>query len=322
MSYQKDIIIGTRGSRLALWQANHVKEQLEAAGFRCTIKTIETKGDKILDVALSKIGSKGIFTEEIESQLAEGNIHIAVHSAKDLQSELADQFELLAILEREKPNDVIISMNPEFILEDDPGITVGTSSTRRIAFLKRYYPKVKIVEARGNLQTRIKKLEEGHADALILAYAGVHRMEYDHLIVAELSAEEFVPPTGQGSVAIECAKNLDISLKNAISTVLHHSASGLCVFVERAFLKTMQGGCSIPVFCHAVLGEKSLTVTGGLMSLDGKIILKETKSSPAISFDKKEMAMAENIAVELAHKILNHGGRELLYNIRQTINQS
>jgi hydroxymethylbilane synthase len=322
MSYQKEVIIGTRGSKLALWQANHVKAIMEEAGFNCNIKTIETKGDKMLDVALSKIGSKGIFTEEIENQLVDGSIHIAVHSAKDLQSELADDFELLAILEREKPNDVLISHNPEFVLEDNPAITIGTSSTRRVAFLKRFYPKVKVVEARGNLQTRIKKLEDGHADALILAYAGVHRMEYDHLIVAELPIDEFVPPTGQGSIAIECAKNLDPKLKSALSEILHHKPSGLCICVERAFLKTMQGGCSIPVFCHAVLSEKSLSITGGLMSLDGKILIKESKSTPALFFDKKEKDQAELTAIELANKILNHGGRELLYNIKQTINHS
>lgn len=320
MSHQHTVIIGTRGSQLALWQANHVKEQLESAGLVCEIKVIETKGDQMLDVALSKIGSKGVFTEELETQLLEGHIHLAVHSAKDLQSELAEPFEIIAFLRREKENDVIISHHADFELTDSPDITIGTSSTRRVALLKRMYPKVQVVDARGNLQTRIQKLQAGLADALLLAYAGVHRMGYDHLIKAELDLDVFVPPAGQGSIAVQCLKSLDEKLKKQIKKLLNHEPTALCVSAERAFLKTMQGGCSIPVFCHCKINEKTITITGGLLSLDGKIMLKESRSQPYRILNEQASAQAQNLAADLALKILNHGGRELLYNVKQSFN--
>src|SRR5687768_6275797 len=171
------IRIGTRGSKLALWQANHVAELIKPSGFRTEIIPIETKGDKILNVSIAKIGSKGVFTEEIEEKLLEGNIDIAVHSAKDLSSYIPDELELLAFTERETVNDVVISTDKKFKLENE-GITIGTSSTRRVAFVKHFYPKANTVSIRGNLQTRIAKLQGGDCDALILAYAGVHRMGY------------------------------------------------------------------------------------------------------------------------------------------------
>ena len=210
------IKIGTRGSKLALWQAYYVEKLLQAGGLSTEIVIIETKGDKILDRALSKIGSKGIFTEELEEQLRSGGIDVAVHSAKDLQSDLGEEFEILAFTERERVNDVLVSHNTALTLSQGGSFVIGTSSTRRVALLKYFYPHLKTVDMRGNLQTRLRKLEEGHCDALLLAYAGVHRMGYDDRIAEFLSLEEFIPAVGQGSVAIECAVSLDPEKKETL----------------------------------------------------------------------------------------------------------
>jgi hydroxymethylbilane synthase len=205
------IRIGTRGSKLALWQAHHIAELIKPSGFTTEIVPIETKGDKILDVSISKIGGKGVFTEEIEAKLLDGSIDIAVHSAKDLASDLPDELELIAFTEREVVNDVLISTKSGSALGDE-GITIGTSSTRRVAFVKHFYPQANTISIRGNLQTRLAKLESGQCDALILAYAGVHRMGYDHLIRERIDTSYFVPPVGQGSIASECHKKMSCEM--------------------------------------------------------------------------------------------------------------
>jgi hydroxymethylbilane synthase len=207
------IKLGTRGSKLALWQAYFVKETLEAGGLPVEIVIIETKGDQILDRSLSKIGSKGVFTEELEEKLLSGEIHIAQHSAKDLQSDLGENFEIIAFSEREKVNDVLISFDKSLTLESGQPFVVGTSSTRRVAMLKHFYPHIKTVDMRGNLQTRMGKLESGVCDALLLAFAGVHRMGYEEHIAQLITTDTFTPAVGQGSVAIECAVNLDADIK-------------------------------------------------------------------------------------------------------------
>src|SRR5690554_1954659 len=198
------INIGTRRSKLALWQAYYVQDLLKKAGMDTNIVEIETKGDKILDVSIAKIGSKGVFTEELEEQLRNGDIDIAVHSAKDMQSELPAGFEIIAFTVREQINDVVVSRDKNLRLADSSrSITVGSSSVRRRAMLKAYYPHIKVVEMRGNLQTRIRKMDAGDCDAILLAYAGVHRMGYNDLIAEVLPEDQFIPPVGQGSVAIE-----------------------------------------------------------------------------------------------------------------------
>jgi hydroxymethylbilane synthase len=187
------IKLGTRGSKLALWQAYFVKETLEAGGLPVEIVIIETKGDQILDRSLSKIGSKGVFTEELEEKLLSGEIHIAQHSAKDLQSDLGENFEIIAFSEREKVNDVLISFDKSLTLESGQPFVVGTSSTRRVAMLKHFYPHIKTVDMRGNLQTRMGKLESGVCDALLLAFAGVHRMGYEEHIAQLITTDTFTP---------------------------------------------------------------------------------------------------------------------------------
>ena len=232
--------IGTRGSKLALWQAQYVAGLLKKGGSDCEIIPIQTKGDELLEVSISKIGSKGVFTREIEEKLIQGDIDIAVHSAKDLQSELSSGLEIIGFTEREKVNDVLVShkdLNPE----DLEGIKIGTSSVRRLAFLAKYYPKAKGVQMRGNLQTRINKMMSGDCDVLMLAYAGVNRMGQGDLIKHELPTDVFVPAVGQGSIAVEAHSSLHPTKKVIVKELVNHPHTEKCITEERAFLKTMQG---------------------------------------------------------------------------------
>ncbi len=303
------IKIGTRGSKLALWQAYFVQERLEKSGHEAEIVVIETKGDQILDVAISKIGSKGVFTEEIEAQLATGAIDIAVHSAKDLQSKLPDGFEIIAYSEREKVNDVVVSHKTNINLNEP--ITLGTSSTRRIATLKHFYPHIKTVDIRGNLQTRIKKMEDGLCDAILLAYAGVHRMDYDEKIAHLLDTKQFIPAVGQGSVAIEVHANLDSEKKQLIRYAVNHKPTENCLLAERAYLRDMDGGCSIPVFGLATLKGASIELEAGIISLDGqkRIAIKLTD----------EVSQAEQLGTLMAKQVLKQGGEAILKEIREQL---
>lgn len=305
------IRIGTRGSKLALWQAYYIEDLLKEGGLETEIVIIETKGDKILDVSISKIGSKGVFTEEIEAQLKAGQIDIAVHSAKDMQSELPEGFSILAFTEREKINDVIVSHQKVDITDPDCKVVLGTSSTRRIATLKHYYPHIKTVDMRGNLQTRISKLERGDCDALVLAYAGVKRMGYDNMIQQELDESIFTPAVGQGSVAIEIYETLDKSKSEKLKQLLNNEESETRLKAERAYLKRLQGGCSIPVFALANLSNDKITMKGGIISLDGQEkIVKELSGNKADP---------ESLGTQLANDILAAGGDKILESIKNEI---
>ncbi|WP_460620539.1 hydroxymethylbilane synthase [Hymenobacter tenuis] len=304
------IRIGTRGSKLALWQAHHVADKLSAAGLTPEIVIITTKGDVVLDRSLDKIGAKGVFTEELEEGLRTGHVDIAVHSAKDVQSSIPADLELLAFMEREQVNDVIVSFDPNLDLQR-PDLVLGTSSTRRKAMLKRFLPHATTAEARGNLQTRLRKLEEGQYHGLVLAYAGVHRMEYDNLIRFVLPETQYVPATGQGSVAIECARNLEPELKAELRRILDHPATHVCLAAERAFLRTMEGGCSIPSFALATLASDGETVQlhGGLISLDGQQFLEEIQVAPTTA--------ADSLGIQVAETVLARGGSRILADIRR-----
>ena len=299
--------IGTRGSKLALWQAEHVASLIKPSGYDTEIVPIETRGDKILNVSIAKIGSKGVFTEEIEEKLLDGSIDIAVHSAKDLASELNDALELVAFTEREPANDVLLSTNKNISLQN-ANIKIGTSSTRRVAFLKHFYPSIEPVNIRGNLQTRLTKLQNGDCEGLLLAYAGVHRMGYDNLIVEKIETSYFVPPVGQGSIAIECHKKLNFVKKEILQRWVNHLPTEICIRAERAFLKAMHGGCSVPVFGYAHFEGPLVTLKGGVISLDGKQVIKSKRSSTVE--DVKELG--ESVAQE----VLSKGGAEILKDIR------
>ena len=303
------IKIGTRGSRLALWQAHHVADRLHNGGVETEIVKISTKGDQRQDVSIAEIGTRGVFTEEIEAQLQRGTIDIAVHSAKDLQSELPEDFEIVAFTEREQVYDVLLSHQSLVKLNTDTSLVIGTSSARRSAQLRHYYPRLRTVEMRGNLQTRLAKLEAGQCDALMLAYAGVHRMEYDSLIVHKFTTEQIIPAVGQGCVAVEVLKDLNEDKKQKVRELINHLPTERQLRAERAYLKTLRGGCSVPVFALAQPVGEELQVRGGVVSLDGQQLLVDQASGVA--------AKAETLGKQLAQKILHQGGEKILAEIRQ-----
>lgn len=306
------IKIGTRGSKLALWQAYYIQDLLKAANIDSEIVTIDTKGDKILDVSIAKIGSKGVFTEEIEDQLHRGTIDIAVHSAKDMQSELPNGFELIAFTEREIVNDVLVSEKENLSLSD-PNILIGTSSTRRVSMLKHYYPHVNTVAVRGNLQTRIKKMQDGACDGLLLAYAGMHRMGYSSLIQKHLPLDSFTPAVGQGCVAIESYISLSDQKRIAIRKAINNTDTEKRLLCERAFLRKLEGGCSIPVFGLATLVGDEIHFEGGIVSLDGQNVIRK-KSIGTIE-------NAEQIGAQLAQDVLKSGGDKILKEIKEELNK-
>ncbi len=300
------IRIGTRGSKLALWQAHYIADKLKEAGLTSEVVIIETKGDLILDRTLAKVGSKGIFTEEIEEQLRLKQIDIAVHSAKDLQSELHPDFCIIAFTEREKANDVLVSHHSN--LDLNKPVVIGTSSVRRTALFKYYYPELVIKSVRGNLQTRMQKMEAGEADALALAYAGVHRMQYDSFIRHTFTVNQLVPPVGQGTVAVEASRHMPESMIHTIRKAVNHAPTELALTAERAFLKRLQGGCSIPAFAFAQTAGRQLQIGGGIISTDARQLIKKSFSG--------EAEEAEKLGYALAESVLSEGGAEILKHIR------
>lgn len=293
-----------------MWQTYYVQKKLEDAGIATSLLTMETKGDKVLNTSIAKIGSKGVFTEELEEQLANGQVDIAVHSAKDMPSLLPDGFELIAFTEREKANDVLVSHRQDININDQTKpLIIGTSSVRRQALLALHFPHIKTVDIRGNLQTRINKMKEGLCDAILLAYAGVHRMELDAMIVHTFPRQQFVPPVGQGCVAIEAASTIAATKKELIRAALNNQESEICLLAERAYLRQLEGGCSIPAFAMANLDNDTISLTAGLVSLDGQQNITISQSGPA--------SQAAVLGAELGLAVLAQGGKELLAEIRQ-----
>lgn len=306
MQLKNNIRIGTRNSALALWQAHHIGRLLEAAGMTYELVAIHTIGDKILDRSLSKIGAKGVFTEELETMLRAGEIDIAQHSAKDLPSTLADDLPLIAFTEREAAHDVVLSMNPSIRLGQSAPLRIGTSSTRRRALLAHQYPQHVAVEMRGNLQTRLEKLKNGDCDAMLLAYAGVHRMDMEAFIVEHLDLQAYVPAVGQGSVAIQCSSRLDSVTREAIRAACNHEASESCIVAERSLLAMLDGGCSVPVFGHAKLVAGQIHLHAGVLSLSGdqKIESSGTGTEPT------------SVGNQVATELIKQGAQQLLKEIR------
>lgn len=308
------LLIATRSSPLAMWQAEAVATALENAGFQTELLPLETKGDKKLEVSLAKIGEKGLFTAELEDLLLHGKAHLAVHSAKDMPSQLPDGLEIIALTERENPADVLVSFRPDIRLSE-PGIRVGTSSTRRTATLARYFPQAVPVAVRGNLQTRFRKMQEGHCDAMILARAGVVRMQLGEFIRESLKTDVFTPAAGQASLAVEVSARLDDHLKEAIRSALNHPLSEACILAERAFLRKMEGGCSIPVFalCRPDNGQNYI-LEAGIISSDGRLEVRKL-----LHFSAKE-GLAEDVfkaaGETLAEEVLKSGGSGILEGIK------
>jgi hydroxymethylbilane synthase len=302
--------IGSRKSALAMWQANTVAAMLGSKGWQTDIVTIETRGDKVRNTPIAEIGGKGVFTEEIETLLKKGGIDLAVHSAKDMPSQLPEGFSLIAFTAREKVHDVLVSTNAGIFPADSTiPLCIGTSSVRRVALLKHFYPHITTVNMRGNLQTRIKKMKSGACDALMLAYAGVRRMDYTHMIVSELSETDFIPPAGQGCLAIEVFETIDPVVKAQIRECLNHEETEYALTAERAFLETLKGGCSIPVFALAESIDTQISLNAGLISLDGKTLLKTRMTG--------DKADARRLGVQAGRKVLSDGGDKILHEIRR-----
>ncbi len=300
------IRIGTRGSKLALWQANYVLERIEATfpHHKCELVVMKTKGDKILDSPLSKIGGKGLFVKEIEEALLAGRVDLAVHSLKDVPSELPDGLEIGAVPEREEPWDLIATKRREDLQELPHGARVGTSSLRRQAQLLAARPDLEIKPLRGNLDTRFRKLMEEDLDAIVVALAGVKRLGSaidGHVRV--LTAQECLPAIGQGALAVEIREG-DLGDEMA---ALHHEETAVCVEAERSFLRRIGGSCQVPVAALGAMRDEGLVLEGLIASPDGeRVYRKEIAGTPQRACELGE---------KLAHMLLGMGGRQVMEEI-------
>ncbi len=263
------LVIGSRGSQLALWQAQYVQRRLEARGQECRIEVIQTTGDRIADVPLGRVGSKGLFTKEIEDALIDRRVDLAVHSLKDLPTELPRGLTIAATPEREQPNDVMVGRK---LRELGAASRIGTSSLRRTAQLRRYRPDLLVESIRGNLDTRLRKLDEGHYDAIVLAAAGLRRLGWKDRIAEVLEPEVMCPAVGQGALAIETRA---AGPGYEACAVLDHPWTRLCVTAERAVLGSLGGGCQIPMGAFASISGSEMQVTGVVIAPDGSSLIRE-----------------------------------------------
>jgi len=302
------IRIGTRKSKLALWQSEWVKSQIEKRfpDVEVELVKITTKGDKILDVPLAKIGDKGLFTKEIEEAMLRREVDIAVHSLKDVPSKLPEGLKLVAFSDREDPRDAFLS-NGKYTLETLPeGAVVGTSSLRRKAQLRILRPDLEIKDLRGNVDTRIKKLKEGQYDAIILAAAGVKRLGWEDEIDEILSPDRMIPSVSQGILGIE-GREGDKEIERIVREAINSYESEVAATVERAFLRTVEGGCQVPLGCYAVVNEDRVHVRAFISDLNGKFFHKEEGV-----FRFSSLKEADRIGVSVAERLLSAGGREIL----------
>ncbi len=307
------IVIGTRGSKLALWQAEWVRSLLMQLrpGLTVELNKIKTTGDKILDVPLAKVGGKGLFVKEIEEALLDGGCDLAVHSMKDVPTVLPERLHLTAILKREDPRDCLISKGVKFA--DLPhGATVGTSSLRRSCQILSVRPDLKIAMLRGNLETRFRKLDEGQFDAIMLAAAGVRRLGWGERIVEYIDPAVSLPAIAQGAVGVEC--RVDDAFINELLAPLNDHDTAVCVTAERALLIRLEGGCQVPIAGHAVLHDGLLDMEGLVGEPDGsKIIRTGRKGVPEADAGKLGLQIAEELlsrgADVILAKVYGEGGK-------------
>lgn len=300
------LIIGSRGSGLALWQANWIKSQLEELhpGLQVEIQIIKTSGDKIQDVPLTKIGGKGLFVKEIEEALMRREVDIAVHSMKDVPMKLPFELEISIITERENPFDALISRDSIKLNDLKENAKVGTGSLRRSSQLLKYRPDLEIVPLRGNIDTRIKKLDSEGLDAIILAAAGLRRMGWGDKITEVIPGEIILPAMGQGAVGIE-TRTHDPDVLEAI-LALDHEESHFALDAERAFVGKLEGGCQVPIGAYATLDDdaENMTLKGLVASLDGKTIFQGVKQGSVNEAKKLGRELGEEILAMGADKIL------------------
>jgi hydroxymethylbilane synthase len=308
---KQKIIIGSRGSELALWQANFIKKELEKENKNVSvdIKIIKTKGDKILDVALSKIGDRGLFTKELEVELLNKKIDLAVHSLKDLQTDIPKGLKLAAVTKRHNVQDVLISRKKgTTILNLPENATVATGSLRRRCQLLHLRPDLNIVELRGNVPSRIKKFLGSDWDAIILARAGVERLKLNKYISSIIKTNAMLPAVGQGALGIET--RADNIIVNQIVKSIHHEETYKAVLAERALLKTLEGGCQVPIGAFAEVKQNGLHIDALVGSLDGSITYRKKirggKNNP------------EKLGKKLADDLLKAGAKIILKEIYKT----
>jgi len=301
---KQHIKIGTRASLLAVTQSTWVKNQIEAQhpGTHVELVKITTKGDKILDVPLAKVGGKGLFVKEIEDALLDGRVDLAVHSMKDVPTELPDGLAVAIIPAREVAVDAFICNNWKTVTELPQKAIIGTSSLRRKAQLAALRPDLDIRDLRGNLDTRLRKLDEGIYDAIILAGAGLNRLGMAERITSLFDPIQMVPAIGQGALGLELRKN-DNELLDGMQ-FLHDQATAIAVAAERAFLFRLEGGCQVPIGAHAVIEKDEVILTGLIASVDGKTVLREEQRAP--------VSDTEQLGISLAEILLDRGGAAIL----------
>jgi hydroxymethylbilane synthase len=301
------VVIGTRGSPLALWQAEWVRSALmqRFPGVAVELSIIKTQGDKILDVPLAQVGGKGLFVKEIEEALLDGRADVAVHSMKDMPAEIPAGLAIGAVPERETPSDVLISRNGRTLRQLPPGSVIGTSSLRRAAQLRHLRPDLTIVALRGNVETRLRKLDTDELSAVVLAAAGVKRLGLAQRVSEYLDDERMLPAVGQGALCIEIRAT--DSRVGPMVAALDHPATRTAVSGERAFLKRLQGGCQVPIAGYGRLDGAHLTLAGLVADVDGGTVIKDRLSGPAES--------AERIGIELAETLLGRGADQILQKL-------
>jgi len=304
--------IATRGSKLALYQANKVKETLQNKFPDKTfeIEIIKTKGDKILDVALSKIGDKGLFTKELENSLLNNEADLAVHSLKDLPTQLPAGLILGGVLERAEVRDALVTLNGKTLAQLDETDVVATSSLRRKAQLLSINPAMKIVDIRGNVDSRIQKMKDGYCTAMLMAAAGLLRLGLGEYITEVISEEKMLPAVSQGAIAIEIREN-DIATQELIHAITHFPTL-TAVKAERIFLNALEGGCQIPIGCFSEINDDKYSIKGFVSHLDGSLMLKASVTG--------NLKDADALAQELANYFIKKGAAEIINNIRSINN--
>ena len=308
--HKQKLVVGTRSSQLALWQADFVIGELAKKYPELVVekRLMTTKGDKILNAPLAKIGGKGLFTKELETAMLEGEIDIAVHSLKDMPVVVPEGLVITAITQRADPGDAFVSSKYESFQQLPAGAKVGTSSLRRKAQLIHARPDLQIEDLRGNVNTRLRKMEEENFDGIILACAGLKRLGFGDKIRQVLPQTMCLPAVGQGALAIEC-RQADKETRELLE-FLNDKCTRLCTEAERGFLATVEGGCQVPVGVHAVSAEAGIRVEAVIASLDGSTLLRD-----ALEAEVKEAQEARAVGVNLAEKLLARGGREILRSI-------
>lgn len=298
--------IATRKSPLAMWQAEHVAKLLRQAhpGLQVELIGMSTQGDKILDTPLAKIGGKGLFVKELEQGMLEGRADIAVHSMKDVPVELPEGLHLAVIMEREDPRDAFVSNRYGRLEELPEGSVVGTSSLRRQCQLADRRPDLKIAPLRGNVNTRLRKLDEGEFDAIILATAGLKRLGFQQRITSYIESGDSLPAIGQGAIGIECRS--DDERVNTLIQPLHDPETACCVLAERAMNHRLMGGCQVPIAGFAVLSHGKLFMRGLVGEPDGSRILRAEINGPASEAEALGIAVAEDLLGQGADQVLKH----------------